>query len=551
MAVGFANGTLSYLDKKLNDVFVNWITVMIPSARGDEKIVDELTEILNNKETRNKFLIDTASAYKETVLPFFKQVNNKNINEAEFIKGRLIDKGDRMMSDLLSERNYVSGSKSGFLNNEDLGIIVTPSFLKRLGYPDSTRVVYLEFEKDTSVKPAVYFQVPVIIRTVIKDIPNRNKFLATEFFYRSYNTTQESVFDFRFDNRKQILFFVEGEKSVANQLQKDIEDAIEKNKLSLNEAYVETRIHETDETESADETSQKLSDQNSNVVAILFDSLQNKPEIKEQKITISTSIEDCDFITIPGNLIRIDLDPIPYSYVTTKKLIAEINELPVYKKYHDKIIRCIDPKYSGTQSDDIGRYDYLSIVFKKGGLNKVDSFAADVNKNLNTGKEGDQANVIEMDSAKIQEIINFRYVSNMTKLIALLLIIFSILSISLFISNLLKTHLTKVKMNLGTFKAFGLSDSESVRIYLVIMLKFIGMGIAVSLLLAILLGKTLETLIKSSLINLEEQLKYFELIDNTNTYLLLGIIILVTYFVSIINIKRILLKTPGDLIYNR
>ncbi|MBL0341146.1 MAG: hypothetical protein IPP71_09585 [Bacteroidetes bacterium] len=39
-------------------------------------------------------------------------------------------------------------------------------------------------------------------------------------------------------------------------------------------------------------------------------------------------------------------------------------------------------------------------------------------------------------------------------------------------------------MNLGTYKAFGLSDKESVSIYMGIMLKFIVFGLFISLALA-------------------------------------------------------------------
>lgn len=553
LAVGFANGTLDYLNKKLNDVFVNWVTVMIPSAKGDGGIVEELTEILNADSTRTKFLIDTASAYKETPLPFFSVNTNGVSQQVEFMKGRLINPEDRMVRDLFGPENFLSGSK-GFLSESDLGIVVTKKFLETLHYPDSARVVYMEFEKDTSVEPAVYFQVPVVIRAVIKNIPNRNKFLVTEHFFKAYKTDGESVFDFRHDNRKQILYFVEGNKQLAQDLKKEIDNNVSDGKLNLTESFTEKQ--ETDNYISEEDESHEEMESNNTSDTFSNSSpdslLQTNATIRTHKIEFSTTVDECNFFTAQGFLLRVDLDPSPHSYVTTKNLSMQINSLPLFKTNKDKIIRCIDPNYANASfADDVGKYDYLSVVFKKNGLEKVDSFAADVNKNLNSGKEGDQANVIEIDSAKVQEKKNFQYIANMTMLIAVLLIAFSVLSISLFISNLLKTHLNKIKMNLGTYKAFGLSDHESVNIYMQIMLKFIGVGIGISLVVAFTLGKIVEMLLKSSSMKVEEQSSYFQLLNNSNTYLLLGIIVIVTYVVSFINIKRILSKTPGDLIYNR
>ena len=168
---------------------------------------------------------------------------------------------------------------------------------------------------------------------------------------------------------------------------------------------------------------------------------------------------------------------------------------------------------------------------------------------MNSGKEKDEMNLIQIDTRFLKEKKNFNYIGKMTILISALLIVFAILAISLFISNLLKTHLNKVKMNLGTYKAFGLSDKESVNIYLQIMLRFIGISLIFSFAIAYIIGSFLEIWIGLSL-NINEDVKYFKLVD-TLTFLLIAVIIIVTTLVSYININRILSKTPGDLIYNR
>ncbi len=104
-------------------------------------------------------------------------------------------------------------------------------------------------------------------------------------------------------------------------------------------------------------------------------------------------------------------------------------------------------------------------------------------------------------------------------------------------------------MNLGTYKAFGLSDKESVSIYLGIMLRFIMIGLLSSLLVSVIIGNIIG-LWFGSILNIEDQVEYFRLFAG-QTYFLIFIIIIVTVVTSYVNINRILSKTPGDLIYNR
>jgi ABC-type antimicrobial peptide transport system permease subunit len=104
-------------------------------------------------------------------------------------------------------------------------------------------------------------------------------------------------------------------------------------------------------------------------------------------------------------------------------------------------------------------------------------------------------------------------------------------------------------MNIGTFKAFGMSNGESRNIYFMIIALFMAITLAAGLLLAILFGYILNAFLTMR-INLEDGLSYFRIMDG-NTALTLGIILAATLAVSWITIRAILSKSPGDLIYNR
>ncbi len=147
--------------------------------------------------------------------------------------------------------------------------------------------------------------------------------------------------------------------------------------------------------------------------------------------------------------------------------------------------------------------------------------------------------VISMDQVEQKE--NFALVSRLTGFISLILFGFSILSIVFYVNSLLRTHLEKIKMNLGTLKAFGLNNKFLISSYLKIILTFIGIsiviGFAICAIWDVLEGRIFEN-------------SYF---DVFNWKILAAIVVLVVtaLFTSQRTISKTLMKTPGDLIYNR
>jgi ABC-type antimicrobial peptide transport system permease subunit len=249
-----------------------------------------------------------------------------------------------------------------------------------------------------------------------------------------------------------------------------------------------------------------------------------------------------------GYEVSVSLDSKPYYYATTERIHKAIESSEFFRNNASRIRRIFDYGRAPQLEDEFSN-DFLCVIFKEDGLDSISAFSTYMFSALNEGKAKEQSSVIDVDAGAIQEKNNFNYISKMTRLISVLLIAFSILSISLFISNLLKTHLNKVKMNLGTFKAFGLSDKESVGIYMGIMTRFIVTGLVVSILVALVLGSVIGIWFKNWL-NIEDEIRYFLLFAG-QTYFLIFIILVVTFVTSWVNINRILSKTPGDLIYNR
>lgn len=78
-------------------------------------------------------------------------------------------------------------------------------------------------EQDLDINPNKKFKAPVPIRAIIQDLPNKNKFISTETFYKAYIAPTDNRFDFSGDNRKKILYFVEGDNKLVEQAKIQIE----------------------------------------------------------------------------------------------------------------------------------------------------------------------------------------------------------------------------------------------------------------------------------------------------------------------------------------
>ena len=114
---------------------------------------------------------------------------------------------------------------------------------------------------------------------------------------------------------------------------------------------------------------------------------------------------------------------------------------------------------------------------------------------------------------------------------------------------LLKMHLSKVKMNLGTFKAVGLGNNVSRNIYFSIIIIFIFSSLIASISLASILGYGLNKIIETYF-SVEIGFEYFK-IFHFNTFFTIFFILFISSIVSWLTITKILSKSPGDLIYNR
>jgi len=125
------------------------------------------------------------------------------------------------------------------------------------------------------------------------------------------------------------------------------------------------------------------------------------------------------------------------------------------------------------------------------------------------------------------------------------LIIIAVVFISVFIYFMLKSHLEKIQLNLGTFKAFGISTVFINCVYSSI----IGSMIIVSYLLAVL-GSFVVSYIAGFFGEIGEGYPWIDIFNSMNVWLIF-ISIVFALICSFIIVNMRLKHTPGDLIYDR
>ncbi len=209
----------------------------------------------------------------------------------------------------------------------------------------------------------------------------------------------------------------------------------------------------------------------------------------------------------------------------------EIHDAIMAKYQKEGIVRIYEylDKYPFEDFDD-----YISVHFKD--LDNIVAFQEHAKEEFQIDIEMSQINAKE----------NFNEVSIMANILSWTMIIFAIICIILFIVNLLQSYFQKVKRNLGTFKAFGISNYELISVYVLIMMAMILVSIVLSFFVTWLIQGILPLL---GLVK-EGTFGYLSLLSGKTFGAIL--IIIVASVVTVYTVMKKLLKaTPGDLIYDR
>lgn len=479
-AIGFANGSLQYLNEKMADPFVKWVSIDVPYSKNGEisKIIFDLNSSVENK---SKFKYNSVKGYNHFALRFVSKLEKGS----KTAYGRTIDFDSPLLDQIYKDDNFIRGRR--FKDGNDIGLIVTIDFLKRYNYKTDANFALMAFSASETDEEDRIIPVPII--AVVKELPGISMFMSSSYFYKQRMVPRKDN-PFNPNNDKDLLI-------ISN------EDSLNSvNLLHAIESFFNTSAEYKEMSPfiqlSANSTTEKTS----------FEILIN---LDNENFTIK------------------DYDNVFQSLISNEK-IKSFNFERFYN-YKQNLYN---------QNDENIIFDRIAVEFVE--LSNIREFKEYLSKTYE----------IQIDMAQIEQLENYNFVTKLTRIISLILIGFSILSICMFVSNILKKHLEKIKMNIGTFKAFGLQNNILEKIYLTIIFLFVSISMLISLFFSAIFGnlggvRLILFLLNS---NLEENQNYFQLFNWWTLISILSVLI-ISYIVLKRTADKILSRTPGDLIYDR
>jgi hypothetical protein len=378
-------------------------------------------------------------------------------------------------------------SGRGFQSASDIGLIVTENLLEESNYPTGTPWLLMNIGVGGASGDEER-NIPVPVIAVVKSLPGLAQFITTPYFYANRMMTYtQSPFN-PLDERKLIVYVDEGQEAA--------------NELGW----------------------------------ALFSTINKHPDFSKYDPNFTVT-RNSKFNS--GHNIVIDFYPEPPDIYTIDSIFSLVRNIPKaaaangFTRIYDYGTKLFEPR-------QYKRWDHLAINFSD--LGKIRAFSEYMLEQYE----------IEIELAQIISKENYLFITKLTRIISLILIGFSILSICLFLSNLLRNHLNSIRMNIGTFKAFGLENKILQSIYLKMIIGVIILSFLVSLIAGWFFGAAGGMRLVLLLFGnpLESGESYYQLFDYwtiISIVLILSVSFLVLYFTA----RKILKKTPGDLIYDR
>lgn len=488
LAIAFSNGSLLFLEDKMKDPFINWVDI---KNDNQNKAFTELEAELSSSFNEDRYHYKDFEYGYEFSYFFF----GKNDYDHEYLKCRFFGQlNTELVEAILNPENVINNMAVASIEDipeNSIGLIITEKALNSLGYEVAPAYIdlYSYSIGADSLGIATFDdrgRAPLPVLGVVKRLPGNVDIISSSRFYQQ-NWNNIHTFNLNKPRYAQSLcYFVPSDVNLIK-FEADL-DSVLSSKTSVPFKIDDEGFYPEDQFSYKNHTPGKGSEYAS-------------------YLRVVTQSEG-----IPYNVIR----------ETNDVILEKYSDCDVHRLYP----YVYDQGYSSTGA-------YLSVHFND--LNAINAFQSFVN---GFGVE------IEMSQINAKE--NFNSVRLMAGILSWAMIVFAIICILLFIINLLQSYFQKVKRNIGTFKAFGISNRELISVYLIIMAVLVMVSTLISFILVLIIQELLPVLgiMKEGVYN------YLSLFS-FKTWCSILIIVASSLYTVYRLMSNMLKCTPGDLIYER
>lgn len=482
-AVAFSAASIAYLKNKMDDPFTNWVNIDLRNT--DEENIERLRDLLDTDSVQRHYGFNSVQSEINNSLTLVSASGQSKLFSTLFYENL----SNNLIKAVLKEDNVINGCSINpdSLADSSLGVIMTIEALEDLGYSVDNLPAYINYYSKSVGADTLglkmlgngYARAPLPLLAVVKRLPMNKEAVASKYLHEvRIMAGRDCPIDINHENYAKELFYF-----VPKHLTEEFTaDAVR-------------RILPSD-------------------LAVHVDEVLSQNQVKKRLQPWKE-----------GAIMRV--------YVKTGTKREEVNRI------EDELTKHFDGRgleriynYDNVKVEYKERDNVYSVYFGEGKLKKIEEFERFVKA----------ASTLQIEMTQVNAKKNFSAVSHMAIVLTVAMLVFSIISIIIFIVNMMQSYFPKVKRNLGTFKAFGLSTNELVRVYVVIIVGIVIMALIMAL----------------TIVGLTEL--FLPLRDNESEYLILwnmwtcsvvALILLSTLVSVIIVLRNLLRSTPGNLIYDR
>lgn len=486
VCIGFSNSSILYLEEKMNDPFTNWVNIQNTHGAGK---FDELRSALGDHKLASHYGYKDIQSDHYFALNILGNSDEKGNRPARYLECRFFEQlNSELMGAILVENNVIKGAcvPISELDNKSLGFIITLDNLLKLGYSEDNLPAYIDYMAYS----------------------NNADTLGFKLYFEKYAAAPMPIL------------------AVVRRLPQNMDMIASSFWYSqyLNDDTYPFDFNNEDYQKSLFYfVSEEIVDFKERVLKLMPDSLRKGDVLPTQQLQHLQSWNKGSFMAVFPDIFNNSIDPKIYEDLA----VAIENEF-----HQQTVIRLFAYECSDYKLPESA---YLSVNFAT--LDSIRAFEHFVKDNYN----------IQIEMSQVNSKENFNAVRIMASILSWAMIVFSIVCIILFIVNMLQSYFQKVKRNMGTFKAFGISTSELINTYILILLTIIALSIISSLFATTIIqyGLNFAGLLK------EGKYPYLSLWSSATAWIAIAIIIVSTVFTVYIVMKQLLKQTPGDLIYDR
>ncbi len=485
IAIAFSTGSMAYLKEKMNDPFTNWVSINRGPFQA-EKMTVLKTELQDSSIQNQYHFVDVKSEIEASIDLLSPD------NKSHFFKIlHYEDLSSDLIAKVLDKDNVVNdlSINPDSIDQYSMGLIITAHALELLGYDINNAPSFLHHPVKASDAGDLGFS---LIDDKYVSIP-----LPLLAVVKRLPLNKPLI-------ASNYLFFQSNDDALEAPFNMDYDDDYVR-KLRF---FVPQGVSFTP----------------ADILDCVPDSLQDCYWVSDAEERIQVRLRNWK----DGLVVTVDvgLGDTPLDVICS----VENSILNHYKQ--QGVVRVYD--YRESRNNDFVVDDAISVHFASlDSIRPFQRFVEDVSD-------------LQIEMTQVNNRENFKAVSNMATILTVALLLFAIVSIIIFIVNMMQSYFQKVKRNLGTFKAFGISIHELIRVYVAII---VGIVVA-ALVIALAVTWTMEELLQLFDVVMEDGSKFLVLWKD-KTFFAIAVILVSTVVSVLVVMRRLLRQTPGNLIYDR